>query len=327
VNTREGTFATVGAAAWGSLLTDRFVSADFDIRKDDFQASLRTSELSGVKIVNMRCQRHAAHRSTAHIAPGAKQEIVVAFQHAGQLTVEQDGRTANVKPGQFALYSTGRPVTIIGSDDYHSIAIRFPVGPLSEPVEAADGLTGMTFDAEHGLGQAVSGMLTGLDKALGAGWAGQASRTAKSVVGLIEELLLEQSLRNGFAVPYDSSQTLLQKCIEYIDGNLGDPTLSPARIAAANYISVRYLHVLFKKTDTSVAAYVRKQRLARTQDDLADIRRARMSVESISNAWGFTNASHFGQIFRKTTGETPAEYRHRHLGERVGLNAEPFLVL
>ena len=49
----------------------------------------------------------------------------------------------------------------------------------------------------------------------------------------------------------------------YIESNLGDPNLSLATIAKQNGISLRYLHQLFRLTDTSVSEWLRFRRLQR----------------------------------------------------------------
>ena len=36
-------------------------------------------------------------------------------------------------------------------------------------------------------------------------------------------------------------------------------------------------------------------------------------VASIAHRTGFVSASHFSQVFRRHTGQTPSEYRNQHL--------------
>ena len=36
-------------------------------------------------------------------------------------------------------------------------------------------------------------------------------------------------------------------------------------------------------------------------------------VASIAHGTGFVSASHFSQVFRRHTGQTPSEYRNQHL--------------
>jgi AraC-like DNA-binding protein len=51
------------------------------------------------------------------------------------------------------------------------------------------------------------------------------------------------------------------RVINYIEENLGDPKLTPTRIAAAFRITTRYLHHLFSEEDETVARYILRRRL------------------------------------------------------------------
>src|SRR5262249_21125994 len=53
----------------------------------------------------------------------------------------------------------------------------------------------------------------------------------------------------------------LRRVRNYIHLNLADDTLSPDRIARAEGISTRYLHMLFRREGESVSRYVQQQRL------------------------------------------------------------------
>ncbi len=101
----------------------------------------------------------------------------------------------------------------------------------------------------------------------------------------------------------------LERCREYIEDHLSDPGLSPVRVAEANFISTRYLHLLFEQAETTVAAYIRTRRLDRIQEALADPQLAHVPVEALARRFGFENTSYFGQVFKRDTGLTPARYR------------------
>jgi transcriptional regulator GlxA family with amidase domain len=95
----------------------------------------------------------------------------------------------------------------------------------------------------------------------------------------------------------------------YIDRHLGDPSLSPATIAAANAISLRTLHRLFEATDTSVHAAIRNARLDRCHAEL--VRGGGESVTAIAFRWGFRNMSSFSRAFRERYGECARDVRSR----------------
>lgn len=303
----------VGRTDWGPLVAHSFLPAEFDVRKRNFQGSLTSRSIGDLRLVSMQCEMHSARRSSAHIQAESAPELVLTFQKSGTFGIEQDGRMGTVQPGQFAVYSTARPLTITGSNDYRSLSLKFPLGRCPDVAHIAHEFTGIPFDGQRGWGPTVLGMMEGLDRSTGSGQTRSASRVAQKVVGLVEELLLDRFSFEITPVEPGTSQALLDQCLAYIEQHLQDPDLSPKLVADANFISTRYLHVLFEKTQTTVAAYIRQQRISRVCEDLSDIHHHRISIDSIARRWGFVNASHFGKVFKKTTGQTPLEFRLRCL--------------
>lgn len=313
-----GARSVVGGTSWRFLVSDSLLPFDMDLpRGKDFEGTIRSARLADLNVLEMTSQMHAARRSPACAAQVARPELVVSFQRSGTLAMEQDGRRTVLTPGRFALYDSSRPVAVEGSDDYRSLCVKFPMVRCRDGAEGLRQLTATSFDAGEGLGPAVWGMVEQLGATVAGGGVRNASRVAHNVIGLVEQMLHDQLDHQGIASAVEAPDALLDKCLTYIEEHLGDPDLGPARVAAANFISTRYLHVLFQRTDTTVASCIRDLRLDRVREDLADARRRGASVESIARRWGFTNISHFGQAFKKATGETPAAYRRRALGDAI----------
>lgn len=103
----------------------------------------------------------------------------------------------------------------------------------------------------------------------------------------------------------------------YIDDNLGARELTPAAVAAANYVSVRTLHALFSATGTTVSVWIRDRRLDACRSDLADDGCAHLTIAQIARARGLIDPAHFSRLFSRRFGVTPSAYRAgRH--ERSG---------
>ncbi|MEV1293391.1 helix-turn-helix domain-containing protein [Pseudonocardia sp. NPDC049635] len=95
----------------------------------------------------------------------------------------------------------------------------------------------------------------------------------------------------------------------YVRLHLRDPELSPARIAAANGLSVRALFQIYASLGTSLEQSIIDQRLLGARSDLRSAARRHHAVATIAMSWGFTNPSHFSRRFREAFGCTPRDCR------------------
>jgi AraC-like DNA-binding protein len=109
--------------------------------------------------------------------------------------------------------------------------------------------------------------------------------------------------------PATHRQALRTRIHAFIESHLADPELTPAAVAAAHYISLRYLHKLFAPEPHGVAGWIRHRRLERCRDDLLDPAQADRPVAGVAARWGFSSAAHFSRVFREAYGLPPAEFR------------------
>lgn len=94
----------------------------------------------------------------------------------------------------------------------------------------------------------------------------------------------------------------------YIEEHYGD-SIRIADGARVCGMSESHLMYLFREaTGQSFVSYLNRFRIAKAQDLLAA---SDASLATISQMVGFCSQSHFGQVFRRVIGETPAEYRTR----------------
>ena len=93
--------------------------------------------------------------------------------------------------------------------------------------------------------------------------------------------------------------------------HLADPDLSPAKIAAAHNISLRYLYKLCAEADLSLEQWIIAERLHRAKQDLSHPTRTR-TIAQTARAWGFSDPTHFTRRFRAAYGQSPTAYRKNH---------------
>ncbi|HEY0807410.1 MAG TPA: helix-turn-helix transcriptional regulator [Pseudonocardiaceae bacterium] len=100
----------------------------------------------------------------------------------------------------------------------------------------------------------------------------------------------------------------MPEAIEYVNRHLADPDLTAERVADALFISRRRPYQLFDDGD-GISGRIRRMRIERAKELLADPARARAGIGELARQCGFVNSAHFSRTFRKIVGQTPREYR------------------
>jgi AraC family transcriptional regulator, positive regulator of tynA and feaB len=104
---------------------------------------------------------------------------------------------------------------------------------------------------------------------------------------------------------------LSTRITDYIETHLPESTLGPVEIASALRISIRHVHRVFSNQGSTVADWIRTQRLQRCRTDLCDPRLQGKSITEISFYWGFNDSAHFSHAFKKQYQMSPRAFRSR----------------
>lgn len=97
--------------------------------------------------------------------------------------------------------------------------------------------------------------------------------------------------------------------IAYIRKNYGE-CLSLSQLAAYVHLSPNYLSNLFKKeVGYCLSDYINALRIEKAKFLLLN---SRKRSHEIATELGFSDPAYFGKVFKKSTGLSPAEYRHMH---------------
>ena len=186
------------------------------------------------------------------------------------------------------------------------MVVMFPCDALSLPTDYVGQLAAVRMGAT-GLSGIVGQFIRQLSENLDVLNGPSGSRLATNALDLVSTMLhAEMDMTPDRMKP----QALLAVSVrEYIDANLSDPLLSPASIAAAHFISTRHLHNVFHESGTTVASFIRSQRLDGARRDLRDPLHAGKSVGTVAARWGFLDAAHFSRTFRDAFGVPPSDWR------------------
>lgn len=296
------------------LMPFQFAAQDNRAFRGDFEAA----NFLSASVFSMATRDHTAERTAEHIRNDDDEYVIVTFQVSGMLKLTQHGKQVQLTPGQIGLYLSSKPAQLECYGNYQSRSLRIPVDRLNTRSKRWDELGALSFDGSQGLAPPVLGFLTGLLPVEPTLTPSARAAVANHLVGLVEAMLADLSLAED-----DSLQSpvadLLEQCLVFIEANLSDPHLNPQMVADSAHISVRYLHQTFKQSGTTCASYIRSRRLDRVRADLALEEFALVSIEKILQRWGVQNPSHFGQVFKRIEGCTPAEFRRKALVSRSAL--------
>lgn len=293
---------------WKHLVAESFVPlAAQTADVDGFRGRMRSRVLDRMSIVEVTATSHEVHRTPALIARAHERYFKLNLQLEGTGLLVQDNREAVLRPGDLAIYDTNRPYTLTFEEQARMMVVMFPCDALSLPADYVGQLAAVRMAGSAGLSGIVGQFIRQLSENLDVLSGPSGSRLAANALDLVSTMLHAEM---DIAPDRMKPQALLAVSIrEYIDANLSDPLLSPATIAAAHFISTRHLHNVFHESGTTVASWIRSQRLEGARRDLRDPLHAGKSVGAVAAHWGFLDAAHFSRTFRDAFGVPPSDWR------------------
>jgi AraC-like DNA-binding protein len=292
----------------------------FDVRvvdgEPDFSSQIVAGEVGGLGVTTVTGPSLEGGRTSRLIRQSDPELLKIDVVTRGRCVFEQDDREAVLRPGDLTLVDLSSPCHLAcnGDPDQEIIAVKFPRTLLPLPARELTQLTAIRLGGRHGLGGLISKFVVHLRDHLDNYDATERARLSTALTDLLA-VGLAGPLDREPLVPRDSHRRVLVLRIRaFIDQRLGDPDLSPGLIAAAHYISTRYLHKLFEAEGTTVAGWIRTRRLECCRRDLLNPALRVRPAHAIAARWGLVDAQHFSRSFRSAYGLPPAEYRQRHLG-------------
>jgi AraC-like DNA-binding protein len=299
---------------WHALVSAWFVQLEVAAdRPNGFHGSIRIGALDGVSLSEINAACHSVQRTPALIARGAPHMLKLSLQLSGTGLLIQDGREAVLSPGDLAVYDTNRPYSLAFDDDFRGLVLMFPHDLIALPREEIEQLSAVRMAGNAGLGRVISPFLVQLARNLDQLTSDSGLRLVHNTLDLVTTMFISE-LGAGGGSACAPNHELLGQVRRYIDDNLGDPDLTPTKVAAAHYISARHLHTLFRPEGTTVATWIRARRLERCRRDLRDPAHATRPIAALAARWGFLDASHFSRLFKATYDVPPSTYRARALG-------------
>lgn len=284
-------------------------------RPDHFRGGIHSRVLGEVYVNEVKSSQHEIVRGDADVAVFSKDHrfLKVSFLLSGHANSVQGTTSTDFEPGQMIIHDSARPYSMHLDDKFHMVFLLIPRDRFDLSEAATGDLIGQRIDDGSGISSTVLPFFSTLAQNIGDLNGPSAVRLMSNTVDLVETMMFSLVGQTVSEPHRTRRRELLLQIQAFIDCHLDDPELDPQQIAAANFISTRYLHRLFRDEEITVAGYLRQARLVRCRRDLSDPLLAHLPVSAIASRWGFLNSSHFSRLFRQVVGVSPTEYRFNAL--------------
>ncbi|MFF5079658.1 helix-turn-helix domain-containing protein [Actinoplanes sp. NPDC000266] len=273
-------------------------------------ARLEVWDLGGANIFTHRSTGIRLLRTAKLARQDVMPVIALSVQRRADGHIDQHGHRRVVPPGDLLAVDLSAPYDFSWSGEGAAGCLQIPFDQLGLPLDVVRRATpGITASPLYRLVTEHITQLARNPAAITGDIA--AAEVAAASVDLARALLVSaagstEHTRQVFA------ETLLTRIRAYTRRNLDDPSLTPARIAAAHNISVRHLYKLCAAAGLSLEQWIIDQRLDRIHHELALPSRAHLPIATIAHRWGFRDPTHFARRFKSRYGQTPSQWRRSH---------------
>ncbi|RIK94603.1 MAG: AraC family transcriptional regulator [Burkholderiales bacterium] len=302
-------------AYWTEMVCETYVQLDCDpgAGTDSIEGEIAVDRLATLELSRVTSDAQCVRRTSARIARATEDYFLVSIQAQGEGFVVQDGRTARLGPGDFALYDSTRPYELRFAGPFQQYVLMMPGPTLRTALRDTQRLTATAVSGERGAGHLMIGMIGTLAQDIATLAPESAAAVADSITHILVAGLsaLPQARQASSSHMAAFHREQIKACVRT---RLRDPDLTVAGIAAALRLSPSTLHRAWAGEACSLADWIWVQRLDAARRDLCAPAHAKRTVSDIAFSWGFSDAAHFSRAFRTRFGCTPRELRATTLG-------------
>jgi AraC-like DNA-binding protein len=263
-----------------------------------FRARLAAHRLGSVAIGRVSGEPNVCLRTSRDIARGDPELLRILLLRRGRTTVEQGDRGCTITDGDIVVYDSSRPFAVHARRPFDLVVCGLPMAMLGPHADRMRDLAATRIPGEAPVARLFAGFVEGV-----------AHELAGDGLEDVELELADTLVAFSRALAGGAGPSQLRRVQAWIDAHLADPSLTPSRIAAENFLSVRALHRLFAAEGVSVSAWLRERRLEACRRDLTDPALAARTVAEIARRRGFTDPARFSRRFREAYGRAPSELR------------------
>ncbi|WP_405577325.1 helix-turn-helix domain-containing protein [Streptomyces sp. NBC_01092] len=295
-------------ALWESMAT---VEIDHRPPAEDISARIGLGALGPLRIFSARATA-ATIRRTERLAREDKEPVVfLNLQTTGTSLVVQNDRQCLLRPGDFAVYESTAPYTLLYDEGVDGHFFRFPRAALALPERLLRDIAAIPLGPDNPIARLAFTYFSQLAVSDEIHQGPHADTVVEPSIELLRAVLTSQHGNSSLArAPLEA--TLSLRITQYTREHLADPDLSAARIAAAHDISVRHLYAVLSRSGISLGDWIRTRRLAECRQELAGPNGRLRTIAAIGRRWGFVDPTHFSKVFKQAYGISPRSWRDQN---------------
>jgi len=290
---------------WVGAICEAFLEMDCSSRAASvFDGALASVAGHGVTYNRVAASTQDVYRTPAAIGRGRTHPFYLIAQLHQPWYVRQGGHVAHLRPGDAVLVDSAQRYELHFPHSVECLSIQLPRAWVGQWLREVDRAAPRVAAREQGWGRALSALCVqlGADPALALGYPAAllADQVGAMLCAALEPPPAADARRAG---------TLVARAEVLLRDRLDAPSLSAADVAAELGTSVRTLHRAFCGADASFAATLRRLRVERAAQLLADPRMAGVPLAEIGRRCGWSDPSHFARDFRAARGLPPSAWR------------------
>jgi AraC-like DNA-binding protein len=275
------------------------------------------TDLGDLTVCSGRTSAFKVERTPVLARDAMEPSIFVNVQLTGSSMVIQADREAVLHPGELVIYDSTAPYTLLNDTGMTGEFFRIPHSALAMPHNLIRKACAVSLSPGHPLTSLTNDYLRRLAADPALFTAPNTDLVGHPIVELIRAVIGTHLKADELAAG-PLAATLHLRILEYVRSHLDDPELCVEQIAAAHYMSVRYLYKVLAESGISLSDWIRTHRLEACRQELARTSTATI-IAAVARRHGFTDMSSFSRAFRAEYGLSPREWRHQCAGRVLRL--------
>lgn len=295
---------------WDRNVKERFAHLDFKLPNTyrEFSGRVSNAELNTTCLSTIMAGPIGVIRKPSHIAAETEEHFVLKILHRGRSSFSQRGREIMLDAGDFALFTSAEPSEMVFPDAHELLVVSIPGSVLRRYLSRPETFFGRKYS---GLNTA-NALFVQFARTLCSHVPALPQPVTQRLESNLLDMLITVLMADHGAEPVRvDTRARTGQIKAFIDQNLCHAHLGPGMIASHLGVSKRNLHLLFQAEETTVARYIRHQRLLASRRCLENEAYRSMSITDIAFRYGFSDTSHFSRAFRRQFGVSPSQVRSR----------------